>query len=102
MPHRNPELAHKIEDALDRWEEVKEEVEAKIKLGRLELDHMKLIDKVEENLVDITNKSPIYNMEVKQACDEAEYLRSRVRRKLLKEHTASEISFKDIVKSMQA
>lgn len=102
MPHRDPELAHKIENALDRWDEVKEEVETKIKLGRLEMEHMKLIDKVEENLVEITNKSPIYSNEVKQACDEAEDLRSRVRRKLLKEHTASEISFKDIARQMQA
>lgn len=93
----NPNLDHKAEEVLEKWDGVKEEVEAKIILGRLELDHMKLIDNVEESLVAITNRSSRFDGEVSAACEEAEALRSRVRRRLLKKGTATEIPYKSIL-----
>lgn len=97
MTHKNPELDHQIERAMDNWEEVKQEVETKIILGRLELDHLKLIDGVEEQFVAISNKSDRYNGQVQNACEEAEQLRSRIRRRLLKQGTATEIPYRTIL-----
>lgn len=96
MTHKNPELDHQIERVMDTWEEVKQEVNTKMVLGRLELDHLKLIDNVEEQFVAISNKSDKYNGKVQTACDEAENLRARVRRRLLKQGTSTEIPFKAI------
>lgn len=98
MVHQDPKFDHKVNQSLDEWEDVKTEVETKIQLGRLEIEHLKLLDKVEEKFVSLQNRSSTFNGTIKSACDEAESLRSRVRRKLLKQATASEIPFSEILK----
>jgi len=96
MVHKDPKLDHMINEVKDDWEEVKHEVETKLKLGRLEMDHLKLIDTVEESMIHITNRSPNSKDQLKTVCDEAESLRSKVRRKLMRERT-TEIPYPCIV-----
>lgn len=99
MPHtkETPEVEHHIEEVLDKWDTVKKEVGEKIQLGRLETDHLKLLDNIGERLVEASNTSSRYRGDIDAACTESENLRQRVRRRLLHKGTASEIPIRNII-----
>ena len=85
----NTENDDMIQKTLDRWDVVSAEIERKITLGRVDREHMHMVDRIEERLLDITNTDSVLHTRVTQACDAAEGLRARVRRRLVGQKTVT-------------
>ncbi len=100
MSHKNHKSKEHANALMEEWDRLSVELEREINLARLEKSHLSLVDRFIEKTLGVEIECQFTNSRLKQYADKAEAMRSRIRRKLFREGTATDIPFDQIRQNM--